>query len=97
MLARLPLWGGFAGAGWMMIAIRLVALRAILITNYIGFRTGMMLPEVGREVTLWDVWILNAWLVVTGGIEFALLGLLLRFVIRRFSTRPTFRHFLTKG
>jgi hypothetical protein len=80
-----------------MIAIRLVALRAILITNYIGFRTGMMLPEVGREVTLWDVWILNAWLVMTGGIEFALLGLLLRFVIRRFSNQPNVPSFPSKG
>jgi hypothetical protein len=46
-----------------------------------------MLPNVGREVTVWDGWILNSWLVVTGMIEFAALGCLLRFAIRRFSDR----------
>ncbi len=92
MLRRLPLWMGFAGAGWMVIAIRLfalqkIALRSIMVTNYIGFRTGMMLPYLRREVSMWDVWILNAWIVLTGSIEFALVGLLLRFAIGRFSKR----------
>ena len=83
---RLPVWFGLVGAAWMIVAIRLVALRAIHVTNYIGLRSGMMLPNVGREVTIWDGWILNSWLVVTGMIEFAALGCLLRFAIRRFRT-----------
>jgi hypothetical protein len=83
---RLPVWSGLFGAAWMLVAIRLVALRAIFLTNYIGLRSGMMLPNVAREVTIWDGWILNSWLVLTGMIEFAVLGCLLRFVIRRFST-----------
>ncbi len=88
MLRRLPLWIGFAGAGWMVLAIRLFALRVIslrtvMVTNYVGFRIGMMLPLVSREPSMWDVWILNAWLVLTGAVEFALLGLLLRFAIQR--------------
>ena len=87
VVSRLPLWTGLVGAGWMVIAIRLVALRAIFVTNYVGLRTGMMLPNVGREITVWDGWILDCWLVLTGAIEFAVLGLLLRFAIRRFSRR----------
>jgi len=71
----------------MVIAIRLVAFRAIVLTDYIGFRTGTMLPTVGREVGIWDVWILNAWLVLTCGVEFSLVGMLLRFVVRRLSNR----------
>jgi hypothetical protein len=82
---KLPLWAGLLGAGWMMIAIRLVALRAISVTNYLGLRTGMMLPNIGREITVWDGWILNCWLILTCAIEFAVLGFLLRFVIRQFS------------
>ena len=50
--------------------------------NYLGFRTGLMLPLVSREPSIWDVWILNAWMVLTGTVEFALLGFLLRFAIR---------------
>ena len=68
----------------MVLAIRLVALRAIRVTDYIGFRSGMMLPNVTREVTVWDGRILNSWLVFTCAIEFALLGYAVRFVIRRF-------------
>jgi len=91
LLKRLPLWTGIAGAGWMVISIRLFALRmlslrTIMATNYVGLRTGMMLPLVTREPSIWDVWILNAWLVLTGGVEFALLGLLMRFAVRRFSS-----------
>ena len=79
---------GLVGAVWMVTAIRLFALRAIalrpiIVTNYLGFRTGTMLPLVGREPSVWDVWILNVWLVLTCGMEFAIVGLLLRFAIRR--------------
>jgi hypothetical protein len=68
----------------MATAIRLVAIRAILITNYIGWRTATFLPDVGREVTWKDAWVLNGWLMLTSGVEFALLGLLSRFVVNRF-------------
>jgi hypothetical protein len=94
MLKRLPLWMAFAGAAWMAVAIRLfamrkIALRLIMVTNYLGFRTGLMLPLVSREPSIWDVWILNAWMVLTGTVEFALLGFLLRFAIRQFFLRPS--------
>jgi len=29
-------------------------------------------PHVGHEITGWDGWILNCWLVLTGAIEFAI-------------------------
>ena len=68
----------------MTIAIRLVAIRAIFITDYIGWRTATLLPNVGREVSWKDAWVLNGWLVLTSGVEFALLGLLFRFAVNRF-------------
>jgi hypothetical protein len=89
MLKRLPLWMGLGAAVWMMIAIRLVALRAIVAVDYIGFHTGITLPLVGREPSMLDVWILNTWLVLTCGVEFGLVGLLLRFAILRSSFCPS--------
>jgi hypothetical protein len=84
MFKRLPLWSCLVGVAWMTIAIRLVAIRAILVTDYIGWRTATFLPNVEREVTRKDDWVLNGWLLLTSGLEFALLGLLLRFVVNRF-------------
>jgi hypothetical protein len=85
MLKRLPLWMGLVGAGSMIVAIRLVALRAIFYTNYIGLQLGILLPPVRQEPSMLDVWILNAWIVLTGAAEFALIGLLLRLAIARFT------------
>ena len=70
----------------MVIAIHSVALRAIFLTNYVGFRTAMMIPGIGREIPVWqDVWIFNSWLVLTSGIEWGLIALGIRGVIRRLS------------
>lgn len=74
---------GLAAAGWMIVALRLAALRAILITNYVGLRTGMMLRTVRREPSMLDVWILNAWLVLTGALEFAFAAFLFQVALRR--------------
>jgi len=74
------------GAAWMALAIQIGAVRAVFITNYIGLRTAMMLPQIGREIPLWqDVWIFNSWLVVTSGIEWALVAFVIQFAIRKLS------------
>jgi hypothetical protein len=85
-MKRLPLWAGLVGALWMVIAIHWVALRAIFITNYVGLRTGMMLPQIGREMPVWqDFWVFNSWLVLTSAVEWALVVFVVQFAIRRFS------------
>ena len=86
MVKRLPFWFGLMGAAWMALAIQTVAVKAVFITNYVGFRTAMMLPQIGREIPLWqDVWIFNSWLVLTSGIEWALIGFVVQFAIRKLS------------
>ena len=87
VLRKLPLWSGAVGAVWMVVEIKMMALRAISIIDYVGFRTGMMFPTLGREPTRQDAWVLNSWLVLTSGIEFLLLGFLIRFAIVRFGNR----------
>ena len=85
-MKRLPLLLGLLGAGWMALAIQIVAVRAIFFTNYIGYRTALMLPQIGREIPLWqDVWIFNSWLVLTSAIEWALVGFVIQFAIRKLS------------
>jgi hypothetical protein len=70
----------------MVIAIERVALRAIFITNYVGLRTGMMIPQIGREVPVWqDFWIFNSWLVLSSAVEWALAAFVVQSAIRRFS------------
>ncbi|MGA9303781.1 MAG: hypothetical protein WBW31_00115 [Candidatus Sulfotelmatobacter sp.] len=85
-MKRLPLWAGLAGALWMVIAIHNVAPRAIFLTNFVGFRTAMMIPSIGREIPVWqDVWIFNSWLILTSGVEWALIASSIRLAVRRFS------------
>jgi hypothetical protein len=85
-MKRLPLLLGLLGAAWMALAIQIVAVRAVFLTNYIGYRTAVMLPQIGREIPLWqDVWIFNSWLVLTSAIEWALVGFVIQFAIRKLS------------
>jgi hypothetical protein len=59
-MKRLPLWAGLVGAVWMVIAVETVALRAIFVADYLGRRTGMRIPKIGREIPAWqDFWILK--------------------------------------
>jgi len=44
LINKLPLFAGLIGGRWMVIAIQMVAVRPIFVTNYVGFRTGMLLP-----------------------------------------------------
>jgi len=83
-MKTLPFWAGLAGAVWMMIAIRRVMLREIAITNYIGLHTAMMLPQIGREIPVWqDVWIFYSWLVVSSALQWALVGFLVQTAVKR--------------
>jgi hypothetical protein len=85
-MKRLPVWAGLIGAVWMVIAIERVSLRAILITDYVGLRTGMMIPQIGREIPAWqDFWIFNSWLVLTSALEWALVAFVVQFAIRKLS------------
>jgi hypothetical protein len=84
-MKRLPLWAGIIGALWMVVAINALALRAIFFTNYLGLRTGMMLPSIGREIAWPDIWIFNSWLVVSSGIQWALVALGVQVAIRKLS------------
>jgi hypothetical protein len=81
----LPLWVGLAWAVWMTIAIQRVALRAIFVTNYVGTRTARMLPHIGREIPVWQVWIFSSWLVANSALEWALIAFVVEFAIRRIS------------
>jgi hypothetical protein len=64
----------------------MVAARAIYVTNYVGLRTAMMLPQIGREIPVWqDVWIFNSWLVVSSALEWAFIAFFVEFAIRRIS------------
>jgi len=70
----------------MVIAIERVSLRAIFITDYVGLRTGMMIPQIGREIPAWqDFWILNSWLILTSALEWALVAFVVQFAIRKLS------------
>lgn len=87
---KVPLWAALAGAVWMTIAIRMVALRAVFVTNYIGLRTALMLPQIGKEMPVWqDLWIFYSWLVVSSSLEWAFLAGFVQFVVCKVSARSS--------
>jgi len=50
-----------------------------MLTNYIGFHTAIMLPQIGQEIPVWqDIWIFYSWLVISSALQWAFVASLVQ-------------------
>jgi len=77
---------GLAGAAWMSFVLYLGALRLAMISNYPGFFLVRWCVHYGGIApSLWTLWMFNGLLVLTGSLEWVIVGVIAWGIARRFS------------
>ena len=74
---------GIAGALWMIILLQIGSFRLAWLTDYPGIFATRWVQYKGIAPPLAFIWGFNIWLVITSAIEWILVGLALRIVVRR--------------
>jgi hypothetical protein len=86
LVVRKWLFGlGLAGAAWMALVLYIGSLRLAIISNYPGVYAGRWLHYRGIAPSSELIWMFNAWLVLTSGLEWVIVGLVAWAIARRFS------------
>ena len=74
-----------AGALWMILVLRVGSLPLARLSNYPGTFAARWVQFRGIAPSPTLIWAFNAWLVLTSAIEWVVVGLVLRTVVRRLS------------